>query len=144
MADTDTMRRAVVAEALTWLRTPYHHAARIKGVGVDCAQFLIAVYAATGLIDDFTPDRYPPDWHLHRTAERFLSLVLDRARPTDDPGPGDVVLMRFGRAFSHGGVVVGDGHIVHAFLGRGVELADLSEWARRPKRYFTLIGAHEG
>ena len=30
MADTDTMRRAVVAEALTWLRTPYHHAARIK------------------------------------------------------------------------------------------------------------------
>lgn len=82
MADTDTMRRAVVAEALTWLRTPYHHAARIKGVGVDCAQFLIAVYAATGLIDDFTPDRYPPDWHLHRTAGGFYRWCLTgRGRP---------------------------------------------------------------
>ena len=25
-----------VAEALTWLGTPYHHQGRVKGVGVDC------------------------------------------------------------------------------------------------------------
>lgn len=31
-------RAAVAQEALAWLGTPYHHHARIKGVGVDCAQ----------------------------------------------------------------------------------------------------------
>lgn len=33
-------RAAVIAEAESWLSTPYHHEARIKGHGVDCAQIL--------------------------------------------------------------------------------------------------------
>ena len=36
-------RAAVVAEAIAWLGTPYHHRARIKGVGVDCAQLALGV-----------------------------------------------------------------------------------------------------
>ena len=31
-------RLAVVAEAESWLGTPYHHEARIKGHGVDCVE----------------------------------------------------------------------------------------------------------
>ena len=42
-------RAAVVAEAKAWLGTPYHHRAKLKGVGVDCAQLPIAIYAAVGL-----------------------------------------------------------------------------------------------
>ena len=34
----------VRSEALTWLGTPYHHQGRVKGVGVDCGQILIAIY----------------------------------------------------------------------------------------------------
>ena len=29
-------RENLVAEALTWLGTPYHHAGRVKGGGTDC------------------------------------------------------------------------------------------------------------
>ena len=33
----------IVTEARTWVRTPYHHQARLKGVGVDCAGLVIGV-----------------------------------------------------------------------------------------------------
>ena len=49
----------VVAEAMTRLRTPYHHRGKLKGVGVDCAQLPLVVYAAAGLVEDFDTGDYP-------------------------------------------------------------------------------------
>ena len=35
-----------VAEALTWLGTPYHHhQGHVKGIGVDCGTLVFEVYA---------------------------------------------------------------------------------------------------
>ena len=48
---TPAMRDAVVAEAKTWLGTPWRHMQRIKGVGVDCANLPAAVYEACGVIE---------------------------------------------------------------------------------------------
>ena len=59
------LRQEIIDEAATWLRTPYHHAAAIKGAGVDCAQILIEVYAAVGLADKPDVGNYAPDWMLH-------------------------------------------------------------------------------
>lgn len=108
-------RARVVAEAQTWLRTPYHHAARVKGGGVDCAQILIAIYAAVGLIDDFQPDEYPSDWMLHRSEEKYLGYVMQYAHQVDAPKPGDIAVWKFGRCFSHGAVVVDYPVIIHAY-----------------------------
>lgn len=132
-------RAAILEEARSWIGTPFHHRARVKGVGVDCAQLVIAVYAAVGLIDDFQPADYPPDWHLHRDEERFLNYVVDRARQVDSPDPGDLILMQFGRCYSHGAIAVDAHTCIHAFVNRGVELGDLAEWRRRPKAYFTVV-----
>ena len=79
MPDIDTEREAVVAEARQWLRTPYHHMGRVKGAGVDCATLLAEVYANAGVIPMVTIPFYPPDWHLHRDAERYLGFVLEHA-----------------------------------------------------------------
>lgn len=57
-------RAAVVAEARTWLGTPYHHEACVKGAGVDCGMLLRAVYIATGVMPKFEVESYPRDWHL--------------------------------------------------------------------------------
>jgi cell wall-associated NlpC family hydrolase len=132
-------RAAVVAEAMSWLGTPYHTGAHVKRVGVDCAWLLIEVYAAEGLIERFDPGYYPGDWHLHRADERYLGFVLERAREVDAPDVGDIVLMRFGRAFSHGAIYLGDGLILHSYLQRPVDIAELAEWPNRPKRYFTVM-----
>ena len=37
--------------ALLWLGTPYHHNAKIRGVGVDCARFVIGACEDAGLLE---------------------------------------------------------------------------------------------
>ena len=135
-------RAAVVAAAREWIGTPYHNCADVKGVGVDCGMLLVRVFVDLGLVEPFDPRPYAPDWHLHRSEEKYLGHLLARARRVARPEPGDIVLFRYGRCYSHGGVVtaaaVGDrGYsglaIVHAFhpahivleeeIGRNAELA---------------------
>lgn len=45
------MRKELLAEAKSWVGTPYLHQACVKGVGVDCVNLIIAVGAATGLLN---------------------------------------------------------------------------------------------
>lgn len=137
------MRNRIVEEAESWLGTPYHHEGMVKGAGVDCIMILVAVYGKLGLIPpDVDPRPYPNDWHLHRSTERYLNGVLQYAREVERPDIGDVVLWKFGRAYSHGGIYVGDGRIIHSYIGRGVVLDDINqaELASRDVKYFSLIG----
>ena len=137
-------RAMVVAEALDWVGTPYHHAARIKRVGVDCAHLLLVVFVAVGLVEDFTPEPYPHDWHLHRSEERFLAVVEQFATEItrDRLELGDVLLFRWGRTFAHGAIYIGDDRVVHANIRDGeVTIGELSrdgELFERPTRYFSI------
>lgn len=116
-----TDRARVVAAARQWIGTPYHHMADVKGAGCDCAMLLVRVYCDLGLIEPFDPRPYPRDWHLHRGEERYLGFLLARARLVARPQPADVVLFRYGRCFSHGGIVTVAEPltIVHAFAPAG-------------------------
>src|SRR5580704_9168227 len=118
MADSETAQRAaVVAEARSWIGTPYHNCADIKGAGVDCGMLIVRVFVDTGLCPAFDPRPYPADWHLHRSEERYLGWVTARAGEVSVPSTGDVMVFRWGRCYSHGGIVVGARPltIVHAF-----------------------------
>jgi len=145
-------RLAVVAEAESWLGTPYHHEARIKGHGVDCAQILVGVFANVGLIEPMALPHYPMDWNLHRDEERYLDILAHYTRETEkQPQPGDIVVWKFGRCFSHGAVVVAWPIVIHAYVGSicVLEDAEKASWlaqigdgegeARkpRPRKFFT-------
>jgi cell wall-associated NlpC family hydrolase len=139
-----TPREAVVTEALTWLGTPYHHHARIKGVGVDCAQLLCAVFEAVGLVPHIDAGFYPVDWHLHHSDELFsnyLARYATQQPPGTAPQLGDVFLWRFGRTFSHGSIYVGDGVLVHSYIGRGVTLSRFTEdpLDGRPHQHWSIV-----
>ncbi len=95
----------VVAEARSWIGTPYHNCADVKGVGVDCGMLLVRVFCDTGLCPRFDPRPYPPDWHLHRSEERYLGFVRERGGEVFSPRPGDLIVFRYGRCYSHGGIV---------------------------------------
>ena len=110
----DAWRTAVVEEAKRWLRTPWMHRSRIRGVGVDCAQLLIGVFSGAGVIEAFDTGEYPVDWMLHRDEERFLWWLKQYMAPTATALPGDVVLWRFGRAFSHAAIVIDWPIVIHA------------------------------
>src|ERR1700744_508533 len=117
-------RAAAVAAAREWIGTPYHNCADVKGVGVDCGMLLVRVYVDLKLVEPFDPRPYSPDWHLHRSEEKYLGHLLARARSLPRPEPGDVVLFRYGRCYSHGGVVTRAAplNIVHAFHPAGLFL----------------------
>lgn len=127
--DEQTARAAVVAAARAWIGTAYHHAADVKGAGVDCAMLLVRVYCDLGLVPPFDPRPYVRDWMLHRDEERYLGFLLDRARIVSAPKPGDVILFRFGRCYAHGGIVSATVPltIVHAFAPAGCVVEDRVE-----------------
>lgn len=141
-------RGIILAAAERWLGTPFHHAARLHGVGVDCANFLCAIYEEAGLVDYIELPHYPPDWMMHRSEERFLAHVLDaRAREVPEPLPGDIALFKFGRCYSHGAIVTQWPEVIHAMAPLGaVVRGDATKYPLldhggqpRPVKFYTLV-----
>ena len=143
-------RKRVVEIARSWLGTPYHDCACIKGHGVDCAYLLKAVFEEAGLEAPIDVPTYSPQWFLHRDAELYLNTVMDRAIEIDEAEslPGDVVLYQIGRCFAHGAIIVDPGFpvIIHAYKqaacvclgeGNGGDLAQIADGKPRPRRFFT-------
>ena len=125
MTEVERIRQAVVAEAKEWIGTPFHHAARVKGHGVDCLMLLTEVYERAGASCHIEPPFYVPDWHLHRDAERYMEGLLQYATPIAGPPlAGDIALFRFGRTFSHGAIVTDWPRLIHAYWAMGVVWGD--------------------
>jgi cell wall-associated NlpC family hydrolase len=155
-------RAAVIAEARRWIGTPYHNGADVRGAGVDCGMLIVRVFVDTGLTPPFDPRPYPPDWHLHRGEEKYLGFIFAHCAEVTQPEPGDVVVFRYGRCYSHGGIVTqaqkGESlSIVHAFwparivmeedISHNLELADparkrrcFSYWAKQERQVEMPIG----
>jgi cell wall-associated NlpC family hydrolase len=108
VTDELAQRQAVIAEAMTWLRTPFMDNASIKGAGVDCAHFVHECYRGAGIIDDLNIEQYSPQHFLHRDEERFMSYVLRVSHEIGiaDIKPADLILYKFGRVFSHGAIAI--------------------------------------
>jgi NlpC/P60 family putative phage cell wall peptidase len=135
MTTISPTRAAIVAEARTWLGTPYRHQASLKGVGCDCLGLVRGVFRA--LYGD-EPERVPPyapDWAeaapdepLAQAAARHLAVVGKNAFDV-----GDVVLFRWraGLAAKHAAIVTSPTTIIHAHDGAAVAEIALSPWWRR-------------
>lgn len=133
----------VVAEAQTWIGTPFHHEARLKGVGVDCVMLLAEVYERAGIVDHIMVPHYPPDWHMHHDAEKYTDNLPVYARQIEGPPlPGDIAVFRFGRTFSHGTIVVEWPRLIHAYWAVGVVWGDatLNPLKNRVVRFFSPFG----
>lgn len=118
-------RDDVVAEARSWIGTPYHHRGAIKNVGTDCGMILIKIFSNVGVIDEFDPGEYPHDWMMHRNEERYLQTVERYAHKIErKPLPGDIALFKYGRCISHGGIVTQWPYMVHAYKSAGIVVED--------------------
>jgi cell wall-associated NlpC family hydrolase len=128
---------AIIKEAKQWLGTPYHNNARVKGVGVDCAMLLLEVYSRVGVIPNFDPGEYSPQFGLHRSEEKLISIVLKYASEIEAPEPGCCVIFKFGRCYSHAGIMVDSNLLIHAVANEGfvnyASIKDASLIDRAPK-----------
>lgn len=113
-------RQAVVKEVQSWIGTPYHPNADVKGAGVDCGMILVRVFGDLGLAKTVDPRPYPMQWPLHQSTERYVDIIKEYAKELPEDaigGPGDIVIFKLKnmKVFHHGGIVAPEWPwIVHA------------------------------
>ena len=142
----DDQRAALLAEARSWIGTPYRHQASLKGAGCDCLGLIRGLWRARHGAEPETLPAYGPDWAESRGDEALWLALGRHLRPAGPvPQPGDVLLfrMRAGSVAKHLGVLSDTGpspHFIHAYCGHGVVESPLSRpWARRIVARFDLI-----
>jgi NlpC/P60 family putative phage cell wall peptidase len=106
----------IIAEARTWIGTPWSHQGRLKRIGVDCCGLIIGVARALGLVDpdfDIPPySRFPDPARFKAEMDRFLDRV-DSSRKK----PADILWLRPVRLAQHVGIWTAGGMtgtIIHA------------------------------
>jgi len=142
-----TTRTDIVTTARTWLATPFHHQARLRGVGVDCIGLVIGVARALGLVaPGFDIAAYPriPDGKTLLPLAREYMTEIDRAAMQ----PGDVVVVSFDKDPQHFGVLGDYRHgglsIIHAASqpGRVIETRLMFSEHMKFVAAFALPGVH--
>lgn len=144
-------RQDIVAEARSWVGTPYRHQASLKGVGCDCLGLVRGVWRAVMGAEPERAPPYAPDWAeasggevLAQAAARHLIAVpFTPSHPSPANGgrlgwgPGDVLLFRWRANLpaKHAVIVTDVDRMVHAHDGAAVAEVALAPWWRRRLAY---------
>lgn len=111
-------RQAVVDAARTYIGTRYHHNAKLRGVGVDCATMIALAFQDAGARPPIDVGEYSSQWHMHSTDPLYeKAIVAQGGKQVDVPQVGDVALYWQGLQFAHGAIVscVEPLTIIHAY-----------------------------
>lgn len=129
----------IVAEARSWIGTPYRHQASLKGTGCDCLGLVRGVWRA--LYGD-EPERVPPysrDWAEAALRENLAEAGARHLLPVSCEAvqAGDVLLFRWraGLVAKHAAILTGDGTMIHAHDGAAVAEVAFAPWWRRRLAY---------
>jgi NlpC/P60 family putative phage cell wall peptidase len=138
-------RADIVAAALDWHGTPYHHQQSVKGVGTDCLGLIRGVWRDLYRTEPELPPPYTPDW-ADATGDETLLHAASRHLVAIDPAsarPGDALLFRYRLRLpaKHIGILVAPGRILHATEGQPVSAFHLTPWwTRRIAAAFSFPG----
>ena len=159
MRNTDSSLSArVVAEARSWIDTPYRHQAMVKARGVDCVGLIIAAGLAARVMawtpEEFRPwagyGRLPNPDRMREGLEKFLRPLPEGATLL----PGDVAWFAWREGLPmHLGILAEDEvldlgrlTIIHATsqIGRVVEHGFAGEWPDRVEAWWRYPGIADG
>lgn len=144
MTEAD-FRAAIVAEARSWIGTPYRRNGRIKGVGSNCAQFLFGVALGAKVLpaDSPEPRWFTEQFAVHEKDERLADYIKaygGREITESKVGPGDIVLYQTGLSHGHAAIVIDWPEVVHTMPLLGCQLGRAGDGilGAKSRRYFTL------
>ncbi len=134
------MPARIVKAARSWLGTPYHDQASVKGVGCDCLGLIRGVWREVIGPEPMPVPPYSRDWGEagpHEVlAEAAWAAMIEL--PIEDARTGDVLLfrMRHGAIAKHAGILTNGRQNIHRFIHAyertGVIEQELTEpWRRR-------------
>ncbi len=129
------LRQQIVQEARTWIGTPYHHQASLKGVGCDCLGLIRGVWRALYGEEPEAPPPYTPDWAEARGSETLLYAATRHLQTIDmaDAGPGNVVLFRWRNQLpaKHCAILTGPETMIHAHESTPLAEVPMGPWWQR-------------
>lgn len=125
-------RQAILAEAHTWVGTPYQHQASAKGAGCDCLGLVRGVWRAHYGAEPELAPAYTPDWAERHGAETLLEAAHRHMRAQNAAAPSDVLLFRMhaDAPAKHAAILDEGDHIIHAYWGRAVVRSRFAPWWR--------------
>jgi len=133
----------IVAAARSWLGTPYHDQASLKGVGCDCLGLARGVWREIVGPEPFPIPPYSRDWGEVGPREVLAEGVRRVMREIDpsDGRAGTLLLfrMRPQAIAKHVGVLVAPDRFIHAYERLGVIEEPLSTAWRRKIAYAFLF-----
>jgi NlpC/P60 family putative phage cell wall peptidase len=126
----------IVSAARSWLGTPYHDQASLKGVGCDCLGLIRGVWRETVGPEPFAMPPYSRDWGEVAQREPILNLAqtVMVEVPVGQRSPGTVLVfrMRPGAVAKHLGILTTPDRFIHAYERIGVlEEPFNATWQRR-------------
>lgn len=119
----NNLRAEIIAEARTWIGTPFHHQASRKHAGVDCGQLVIAVGHALGICEPMPVRNYgrlPNPRRMLAEIERRIDRI------TTPPQAGDILWVALRQGMPMHLMIIADparNTVIHAYepAGRVVE-----------------------
>jgi len=131
-------REQIIAEARSWLGTPFHHQGRLKGVGADCAGVVIGTANALNLtsFDTVAYARQPDGAAMQAVLEaQMLKISVDEIQY------GDVILFAFDRDPQHVGFYTDIG-LLHSYaqVKKCIEVSLDATWRARIRGVYRFKG----
>ena len=126
-------RTDVVSVARSWIGTPYHHQASLRGSGCDCLGLVRGVFRELyGYEAELVP-AYGRDWSEMGGDETLLDAGRRHLVVSDERNAGDVLVFRLKRdaLAKHMAIYVGDGRMIHAVENAPVCEVELGRWWAR-------------
>ena len=142
---TPERQALAIAEAHSWIGTRWRHWQSVKGRGVDCVHFVVAVVRAAGLLPDtFTVPSYARNVGMWEKSDGIADAI--RACPgvmvanvsLDAVEFGDVLVFQDGDCSSHVAILLADGLLWHSLSGTGVVNGQFKFWRSRLKEAFRI------
>lgn len=118
--------------ARTWIGTPYHHQACLKGIGVDCVGLIRGVYDEMYGISPPELINYSADWGDTNGNEDMVKAAIKYLEPVplSTLGAGHVVLLRWRehRVAKHSMIMTSSTTAIHAYNRSPVAEINLHRW----------------
>lgn len=110
-------RDAIVAEARSWLGTPFHWQGSVKGIGCDCKGLIVGVARALGLPG--ADGLYAGIADYQKVDGQLLRKGLGEAMTISaNPLPGDVLLLCVAGKAQHLAILTENNRMIHTY-GKG-------------------------
>lgn len=118
----------IIAEAKTWLGTPWHLNQRSKGLGVDCIRFITETLSTCGLEVGKIKNYYgkPKGNQLIEFLNRLQGTEV-----TDDITPGCLLVFDISGIPWHCALATSDNTMIHATVPSGVIETSIGNWIEK-------------